>query len=195
MNEGLRPEGRRVTGTTCYNVMARNGLVEAERRLTKEYRSFEWGRPDELIQCDLTSFNGLPLLTMEDDHTRRAWAMRVRDQRDTTVTAGMELLHPLPYENLLTDNGGQFHRSNRVMRRYCEGHVTGIHIWSSVHHPQTMGKLSNFQKGLKRFMRHRLGRGRKERGDGRVRGGLSELVQQRPGGVHHGVLPGGEILE
>jgi hypothetical protein len=26
-----------------------------------------------------------------------------------------------------------------------------------MHHPQTMGKLSNAQKGLKRFLIHRLG--------------------------------------
>ena len=37
---------------------------------------------------------------------------------------------------------------------------TGKHIWSSVHHPQTLGKLSNFQKGMKAFLRHRLGRDR-----------------------------------
>jgi hypothetical protein len=44
------------------------------------------------------------------------------------------------------------------MRKYCERQITGKHIWSSVHHPQTLGKLSAFQKGLKRFLIHRLGR-------------------------------------
>ncbi|MDN5867886.1 MAG: hypothetical protein L0H55_10875, partial [Candidatus Nitrosocosmicus sp.] len=29
--------------------------------------------------------------------------------------------------------------------------------WTSIHHPQTMGKLSNAQKELKRFLMHRLG--------------------------------------
>jgi hypothetical protein len=165
VNQGLRREGatRRVSDTACYNVLVRNGLVEAERRLVKEYRSFEWGRPDELIQCDLTSLNGMTLLTMEDDHSRRGWAVVLKDERDSTVVEAMEELHPSPYGNLLTDNGSQFSRKDPAMKRYCEGRMTR-HIWSSVHHPQTMGKLSNFQKGLKRFLRHRLGRARDRRG-------------------------------
>jgi hypothetical protein len=161
VNVGLSMEGREpVTRATCYRVMARNGLVEAERRAIKEYRRFEWSRPDELIQCDPTSFNGVPILTMEDDHSRSSWAGRLRDQEDGTVVRKMEELHPSLYENLLTDNGGQFSKRNSAMRRYCEERVMGRHIWSSVHHPQTMGKLSAFQKGMKRFLRHRLGRGR-----------------------------------
>lgn len=75
VNESLRVEsgnnGLTVTDTTCYNILARSRLVEAERRMRKKYRSFEWGHPDELIQSDLTSFNGLPILTLEDDHSRR----------------------------------------------------------------------------------------------------------------------------
>lgn len=53
----------------------------------------------------------------------------------------MEGLRPDGYENLLTDNGKQFCR-NPTMRRYCEGYITGRHILSSIHHPQTLGKLS-----------------------------------------------------
>jgi hypothetical protein len=160
VNEGLALEDRRrrITDTTCYNILARNDLVEAERRAIKKYKSFEWGHPDELIQCDLTEFNGFPILTMEDDHSRVAWAGRIDDATDDMVVDGMDSLHPHIYENLLTDNGRQFCRMNSTMRRYCESHVTGRHIWSSVHHPQTLGKLSAFQKGLKRFLIHRLGR-------------------------------------
>jgi transposase len=160
VNESLKAESMRITDTTCYNILARNGLVEAERRLQREYRSFEWSRPDELIQGDLTNFNGHPILTMEDDYSRKGWAMRLIDARDYFVAYGMERLHPEEYENLLTDNGKQFARNNSVMRKYCETHISGKHIWSSVHHPQTLGKLSNFQKGMKSFLRHRLGRAR-----------------------------------
>lgn len=147
-----------ITDTTCYNILARNDLVEAERRAMKHYRSFEWGHPDELVQCDLTEFNGFPVLTMEDDHSREGWAGRIDDATDDMVVDGMTSLHPHVYENLLTDNGKQFCRMNSTMRRYCERQLTGKHIWSSVHHPQTLGKLSAFQKGLKRFLIHRLGR-------------------------------------
>jgi hypothetical protein len=158
VNEGLGPGERRITGTTCYNILARNGLVEAERRARKKYRSFEWSRPDELIQSDLTEFNGLPILTIEDDHSRRGWAERIEDATDDSVVEGMTRLHPHRHENLLTDNGKQFCRMNPTMRKYCERQITGKHIWSSVHHPQTLGKLSAFQKGLKAFLIHRLGR-------------------------------------
>ena len=162
VNESLNAENKvlRITGTTCYHILARNGLVEAEKRLQREYRRFEWGHPDELIQCDLTGFNGHPILTLEDDHSRKAWALRLKDAKDDAVVEGMERLHGQKYENLLTDNGKQFCRMNSTMNRYCARNITGKHIWSSVHHPQTLGKLSNFQKGMKAFLRHRLGRDR-----------------------------------
>jgi hypothetical protein len=160
VNEGLRLEARNpITDATCYNILARNGLVEAERRAMKRYKTFEWGHPDELIQCDLTEFNGHPILTMEDDYSREGWARRIDDiATDDVVVDGMTRLHPHAYENLLTDNGSQFCRMNSTMRRYCESQIAGKHIWSSVHHPQTLGKLSAFQKGLKRFLFHKLGR-------------------------------------
>ena len=159
VNEGLELESRDpITDTTCYNILAKNDLVEAERRVMKRYKSFEWGHPDELVQCDLTEFNGFPILTMEDDHSREAWAGRIEDATDDSVVDGMTYLHPGIFENLLTDNGRQFARMNSTMRKYCEGHIAGKHIWSSVHHPQTLGKLSAYQKGLKAFLIHRLGR-------------------------------------
>jgi transposase len=159
VNEGLTLETRApITDTTCYNILVRNDLVEAERRVMKRYKTFEWSHPDELIQCDLTTFNGLPILTMEDDHSREGWAGRIENATDDMVVEGMTSLHPDVFENLLTDNGKQFCRMNSTMRKYCEAQITGKHIWSSVHHPQTLGKLSAFQKGMKGFLTHRLGR-------------------------------------
>ena len=67
----------KVTDTACYNILARNGLVEPEKSMRKKYRSSEWGHPDELVQADLTSFNGLPILTLEDDNSRKGWAERI----------------------------------------------------------------------------------------------------------------------
>jgi hypothetical protein len=48
---------------------------------------------------------------------------------------------------------------NPTMHKYCEKYATGKkHAWSTVHHPpQTLGKLSAYQKGLKAFLIHRLG--------------------------------------
>jgi hypothetical protein len=51
-------------------ILARHSLVDAEKKIIKEYKSFERDKPDELVQADLTRFNGVPILTMEDDHSR-----------------------------------------------------------------------------------------------------------------------------
>ncbi len=73
VNKALSVEGRKpVSDTTCYNVLARNGLVEA--RIQTQYMNFEMSRPDELIQADITTFNGVPIITMEDDYSRMGWA-------------------------------------------------------------------------------------------------------------------------
>jgi len=101
-------------------VLARNGLVEAERRLQKEYSTFGWNGPDELIQADITYFNGVPLMTMEDDHSRNGWATSMIDQTDERVVHAMKTLHPDKYENLLTDNGSQFQeklQDEKVLRK------------------------------------------------------------------------------
>lgn len=97
VNESLGMESRRltITDTTCYNILARNDLVEAERRVMKRYRSFEWGRPDELIHCDLTEFNGYPILTMEDDHSREGWAHGSRTPQTVWSWMGRRVSIPM----------------------------------------------------------------------------------------------------
>jgi hypothetical protein len=165
VNESLKREGRkeRVYPSLSYNILVRYGEIEREKRLQKEWQRFEWGHPNRLIQADLTIFNGVPLLTMEDDHGRKGWAMVLKNKKDKTVIAGMKKLIQFKFDNLLTDNGSQFSRSNAAIRNYCEEFVKEKHIWTSIHHPQTMGKLSAFQKGLKRFLRHRLKGSRNKR--------------------------------
>jgi transposase len=151
-------EQQQISKTTAYNILARYSLVDAEKKMVKEYKSFERDKPDELVQADLTRFNGLPILTMEDDHSRKFWAARLENETDDTVVDSMKHLHDQKYDSLLTDNGSQFSRRNSVMKKYCDQYLTGTHIWTSIHHPQTMGKLSNAQRGLKRFLIHRLRR-------------------------------------
>jgi hypothetical protein len=74
---------------------------------------------------------------MEDDHSRKGWALRLKDEKDDTVVEGMKNLHDWNYGNLLTDNnnGSQFSRRNSVMKKYCDQYLTDKHIWTSVHHP------------------------------------------------------------
>ncbi len=165
VNESNRREGKdkKVWASTVYNILVREGDIERERRVQNEWRRFEWGHPNRLIQADLTKFNGVSLLTMEDDHSRKGWAVTLKDQKDKTVVKGMRELIQHGYDNLLTDNGSQFSRKNAEIRKYCDEYLNKKHIWTSIHHPETMGKLSAFQKALKRFLRHQLGRSRDRR--------------------------------
>lgn len=151
---------KKIHSSTVYNILVRGKEIEKEKRIQNEWKFFEWGHPNRLIQTDLTKFNGVPILTMEDDHSRKGWAVAIPDQRAVTVVEGMKKLINVRYDNLLTDNGSQFSRKNPIMRKYCDEYLNEKHIWTSVHHPQTMGKLSAYQKGLKRFLRHQLGRSR-----------------------------------
>jgi hypothetical protein len=58
---------------TCYNnMLARNDMDEAERRTREKRRSFGWGHPDELMRADLTEFNGMHILTIEDADSQGA---------------------------------------------------------------------------------------------------------------------------
>ena len=159
VNISLRNQGKteRVNPRTVSRILVRKGIIESEKRAKKDWKRFEWGHPNHLLQVDLTRFNGIPLLTMEDDYSRKGWAIRLTNQKDKTVVRGMKKLLKIRYDNLLTDNGTQFNRKNRVIREYCEKHINEKHIWTSIHHPQTLGKLSAFQKGLKRFLYHKLG--------------------------------------
>jgi hypothetical protein len=140
----------------AYKIFVRNGLVEPPEEIP-EYKSFSWKRPNRLIQSDITEFNDVQILTMEDDGTRKAWATIIDDVRAITVAEGMRELIPYKYDNILTDNGRQFLDTNRHMRKYCEDFIKGKHIHASVRHPQTLGKLGAYQKGLKRFLQYKLG--------------------------------------
>lgn len=158
VNESNRREGKseRIYPSLTYNVLVRNKEIERERRLQKKWKFFEWGHPNHLIQVDLTKFNGVYVLTMEDDYSRKGWSLALKNGTDETVIKGMKQLIKDKFDNLLTDNGSQFSRKNSAIRRYCEEFVRGKHIWASIHHPQTLGKLGAYQKGLKRFLKHKL---------------------------------------
>ena len=101
-NQGKQEQ---VNPRTVSRILVRRDIIESEKRAKKEWKRFEWGHPNRLIQTDLTTFNGIPLLTMEDDYSRRGWALRLSNQKDTTVVRGMKKLLKIRYDNLLTDNG------------------------------------------------------------------------------------------
>ncbi len=136
---GIREARKPVSDTTCYNVLARNSLVEAEKRVQTQYMNFEMSHPDELVQAGITSLNGVSIMTMEDDYSRMGWAASIQLKKGLHT---MKTMHPDKYENLIIDNGSQFSKKNSNMKNYCEESITGIHIWASIYHPQTMGKYT-----------------------------------------------------
>jgi len=57
VNESLNVEEHRydqkycISKTTAYNILVRHSLVDAEKKLIKEYKSFERDKPNELLQA------------------------------------------------------------------------------------------------------------------------------------------------
>ena len=94
VNISLENQGRseRINPRTITRILVRRGIIESERRAKKNWKRFEWGHPNRLIQADLTPFNGIPILTMEDDHSRKGWAIRLTNRKDKTVVRGMKKL-------------------------------------------------------------------------------------------------------
>ncbi len=144
------PEARTYSKRTIHKVLQRHGIVEAQRKALRAWRTFEWGRPRDLVQLDLTALGPVPIATAVDDHSRRLWADPMEAETDDEVFAWMEGRVPR-FRNLLTDNGSQFDRANGRAREYCYAAGTR-HIWATKGHPQTLGKVSRAQQDLKRAL-------------------------------------------
>ena len=84
MNESYRLNGhkKKFWPSTIYNILVRYGEIEREKLIQSKWKFFEWGHPNRLIQADLTKLNGVNILTMEDDHSRKGWALALRNGKD-----------------------------------------------------------------------------------------------------------------
>lgn len=145
-NEGLNLA---VQPKTAYRVLVRRKVIEAKKP-KKKFKSFEWGGPKQLMQIDITTAEGVPLLTCLDDNSRFFWVRVLSNETDEQVIKNLEEFPRA--ENILTDNGPQFSRDAELVRKYCEEHDIN-HIWARVRHPQTLGKLGAAQKHLKHFLK------------------------------------------
>ena len=159
VNEQFRLEGcgQKIDSSLAYRICMRNNLQKPPPPKQTAFMQFDWKRPNNLLQSDLTQFNGIPILAMEDDHARYAWSDVINDESAETVADGMHELVPFKFNNLLTDNGPQFSKKNLSFMEYLNTHVLKNHIHSSFYHPQTLGKISAYQKGLKGFLKYKLG--------------------------------------
>lgn len=159
VNEQFRLEGcnQQIGSSLVGRIFLRNNLQKLPEKIQTEFKTFDWKRPNNLLQSDLTLFNGVPILAMEDDHSRFAWSDTIDDESAETVAEGMHDLVPFKFNNLLTDNGPQFSKKNPFLLAYTENHILKAHIHASVGHPQTLGKMSAYQKGLKSLLGYKLG--------------------------------------
>jgi len=159
VNEQFRIEGchQRICSSLVRRIFLRNNLQKPQEIIETKFKHFDWKYPNNLLQSNLTLFNGVPILAMEDDHTRYAWSDLIDDESAETVAAGMHELVPFKFNNLLTDNGPQFSKKNPFLVAYRNEHVLKDHIHASAYHPETLGKISRYQCGLKDFLGYKLG--------------------------------------
>jgi transposase InsO family protein len=156
----------RVTRSTVYRTLVRNGLIEPEsrRRSRRDYRRWERPVPMELWQLDvtasafLTSGAEVKIVTGEDDHSRFcviATAVRRATARPVCrAFVDAMRVYGVP-EEVLTDNGkvftGRFHKPGVPVEvlfdRICrENGIT--HRLTKVRSPTTTGKIERLHQTL-----------------------------------------------
>jgi transposase InsO family protein len=154
---GAVPASSTITG-----ILARNGLLEPDRRLKRDWQRFEAEKPNDLWQMDFkghfrTGEGPCHPLTILDDHSRFNICLAAcPDQRTETVQRQLELAfqrYGLP-ERMLMDNGSPW-GSGYVWQPHT--HLTAwlIRLGVSIshgrpYHPQTQGKEERFHGTLKR---------------------------------------------
>jgi transposase InsO family protein len=143
--------------STVNTILARNGLLSAERRQQRAWQRFEAEAPNQLWQMDFkgpiqTDRGPCYALTVLDDHSRFSLCLAIcPDQTRATVQAKLEetfRCYGLP-ECILSDNGPPWGSHQDGVRRF-----TGLAAWLMRYgiivshgrpaHPQTQGKDERF---------------------------------------------------
>jgi transposase InsO family protein len=143
------------------DILARHGLLAADRRVKRDWQRFEAERPNQIWQMD---FKGdFPLadgrcypLTVVDDHSRFNLCLQAcNDQRGETVQAQLLPVfasYGLP-ETILVDNGppwGSGYSRQPHTRHTAWLMRLGIYVsHGRPFHPQTRGKDERFHRSLK----------------------------------------------
>jgi transposase InsO family protein len=163
LRRSLLREGidRPPAASTITAILARNGLLPAERRLKRDWQRFEESAPNALWQMD---FKGhVPLsrgrchpLTVLDDHSRFSVCLAAcADEQGRTVRQRLTRVfhqYGLP-ERMLMDNGSPWGAPSgrSVHTRFTAWLIRlGVIVaHGRPHHPQTQGKDERFHRTLK----------------------------------------------
>lgn len=151
---------------TIGRVLSRRGLVTAQpqKRPRSSWRRFEWPRPNDLWQGDMTQWTpaggtGFEIIDFIDDHSRFVPALVAFDRtvtcEDTSAVFEQACRNEGAPSRLVTDNGLIFTGNQLGFEVVFETRVRalGVHqISSSPYHPQTCGKLERFHQTLKKHL-------------------------------------------
>jgi len=112
-----------------------------------KFVKYEWPKPNALWHTDWTTcpYTGMQLIAFIDDHSRyivHAEYFSNATTENTILAFAAAIKRFGKPDNILTDNGVQFH-VHGDFEKFCDAH--GIkHILGRVHHPQTNGKIERW---------------------------------------------------
>ena len=145
----LRTKGFDVSERQIQKIYNQYKLKMNQRKRPSQIKfvKYEWPRPNALWHTDWTEcpFTGKQLIAFIDDHSRFIVHAEYFENATTenTILAFANAIdrYGLP-ENILTDNGVQFHIQGKF-EEFCK--LKRIkHILGRVHHPQTNGKIERW---------------------------------------------------
>lgn len=145
----LCKQGFKVSQRKIQQIFNQYGLKMNKRKRPSQIKfvKYEWPKPNALWHTDWTEcpFTGMQLIAFIDDHSRyivhaEYFSNATTENTVLALKAAIEK-YGCP-ENILTDNGVQFHPNGlfgEVCNQFCINHILG-----RVHHPQTNGKIERW---------------------------------------------------
>ncbi len=145
----LQARGIGVSQRQIQKIFNKYGFKMNRRKRPSQIKfvKYEWPTPNSLWHTDWTEcpFTGKQLIAFIDDHSRfivHAEYFENATTENTVLAFANAISKYEKPENILSDNGVQFHIHGKF-EEFCK--LKGIkHILGRVHHPQTNGKIERW---------------------------------------------------
>jgi len=145
----LKEKGFVVSQRKIQKIFKQYGLKMNKRKRPSQIKfvKYEWPKPNALWHTDWTEcpFTGMQLIAFIDDHSRflvHAEYFSNATTENTVLALKAAIKKYGKPENILTDNGVQFH-PNGLFGEMCNQFEIN-HILGRVNHPQTNGKIERW---------------------------------------------------
>lgn len=145
----LKEIGFSVSERQIQKIYRKHNLKMSRRKRPSQIKfvKYEWPKPNMLWHTDwsLCPYTGKQLIAFIDDHSRFIMHAELFDNATTenTIIAFQKAINKYGTpENVLTDNGAQFH-IHGAFEDFCKSKNIK-HILGRVHHPQTNGKIERW---------------------------------------------------